>query len=222
MNETTTLYVVFAPLVAYLIGAIPFGLIIARLFGIKDIRRLGSGNIGATNVWRVVGPKAAILVFIADIGKGIIAVLIGKLIYDKFMITQFELELFIALCGLMAIVGHVFPVYLKFNGGKGVNTGLGVVVTLLPIQTLISLCVFLLTVLLSRFVSLGSIMSAITLCAILLIQKFVLGKPVSLTYVILTSVICTIVLITHRTNITRIINGTENKFSLSSNSSRNT
>lgn len=202
-------------ILSYLLGAIPFGLIIARLSGIKDIRKLGSGNIGATNVWRIGGAKAALWVFVCDIGKGVAAVLIAKYVHNYFTISMMSLDNFMALCGMAAVIGHVFPVYLKFKGGKGVNTALGVVATLLPLQTIISFVAFILTLLLTRYVSLGSIVAAIILCLALLIQKFALNQPVSNTYLVMTFILGILVIFAHRKNISRIAAGTENRFSFS-------
>jgi len=146
-------------LVAYLIGAIPFGLLIARLFGIGDIRQAGSGNIGATNVLRVLGMKAAIWVYLLDIGKGAAAVLLAGLVPQEAV----QVHLFAVLIGAAVILGHVFPAYLKFRGGKGVATASGVLVVILPVETLIAAGVFLTVVFLSRYVSLASIAAALTL-----------------------------------------------------------
>ena len=206
---------VITPLLTYLLGGIPFGLIIAKLSGIEDIRKLGSGNIGATNVWRVAGAKVALWVFFFDIGKGVAAVSVAKLIFRHFNISMMSMELFLAICGIAAVLGHVFPVYLGFKGGKGVNTGLGVVATLLPMQTLISFVAFMLTLLLSRYVSLGSIIAVITLCSTLLIQKFGINQPVSTIYLSMAVILGVLVIFAHRKNILRIIDGTENRFSFS-------
>ena len=219
MSEFSILLLILTVLFAYLIGAIPFGLIVARLFGIKDIRKLGSGNIGATNVWRNAGAKAAVWVFIGDIGKGILAVLIAKSVYKNYMVTEIQLELFIAICGIVAVLGHMFPVYLKFKGGKGVNTTLGVIATLLPLQTLMCFGVFTVILIITRYVSLASIIAVLALIAILLIQKFVLSQSVSFTYLIMALAMAFFVIIAHRQNIARIIAGTENKFRFSAGTS---
>lgn len=212
---TGNLAVILIPLSCYLLGAVPFGLLVARAFGIEDIRKLGSGNIGATNVWRIAGAKAAIWVFIFDIGKGVLAVLMGKLAINDFEITSISSELFLANCGFAAVVGHMFPVYLKFKGGKGVNTALGVLVTLLPLQTLISFAAFVITLLLSRYVSLGSIIASLTLCAVLLIERYGLNQSVSSVYLVMTIALALLVIIAHRKNISRLLAGTESRFSFS-------
>lgn len=219
MFEFPVLVLLLTATITYLLGAVPFGLITTKLFGIDDIRQHGSGNIGAANVWRIAGAKVALLVFIGDIGKGVLAVLFAEYIYGKYTMTGMQMELFFALCGMMAVIGHMFPIYLGFKGGKGVNTGLGVVVTLLPVQTLISLGAFILTLFISRYVSLGSMVAASTLFVVLLIQKYGINQPVSSIYIIMSLFLSLLVIVAHRKNISRIISGTENRFKLSTNSS---
>lgn len=214
MDYSQVLPTIGTIILLYLLGAVPFGLLIARLSGIEDIRKLGSGNIGSTNVWRIAGPKVALWVFVFDIGKGVAAVLMARFIYNQFTISVMSIEFFLAICGMAAVIGHVYPIYIKFKGGKGVNTALGVMATLLPTQTAISFGAFILTLLLSRYVSLGSIVAAITLCGALLIQKFALNRPVSNTYLGLTLILGILVIFAHRKNIVRIISGNENRFSL--------
>jgi len=201
---------------AYLLGAIPFGLLIARRYGVSDIRALGSGNIGATNVWRIVGAKAAIWVYILDIGKGVVAVLVARAVVQ----TMIPRDLFLVLAALAAVLGHVFPVYLGFRGGKGVNTALGVILTLLPVEAVVGLAVFIIVVAISRWISLGSILASACLACVVLAERELLGKPISIIFVVFTVLLALMVLFTHRKNITRILNGTENRFSFSSGSSR--
>lgn len=200
---------------AYLLGAIPFGLLIAQTFGVRDVRKHGSGNIGATNVWRVAGARAAIWVYLLDIGKGVVAVLLASSVNQ----TIIPRDTFLVLAALAAVIGHVFPVYLKFKGGKGVNTALGVLLALLPLEALAGLIVFIVMVAISRFISLGSITAAVSLAAIVLIERVAFGRPVEIIYVLLTMVIAVLVVITHRKNIKRMIEGTEPRFSLASGSS---
>ncbi|HEX2897575.1 MAG TPA: glycerol-3-phosphate 1-O-acyltransferase PlsY [candidate division Zixibacteria bacterium] len=209
------LAVILIPLSCYLLGAVPFGLLVARAFGIEDIRKLGSGNIGATNVWRIAGAKAAVWVFIFDIGKGAAAVLLGKFAFGYFEMTSISIELLLAICGMTAVVGHMFPVYLKFKGGKGVNTTLGVLITILPLQTLISFGAFVITLALSRYVSLGSIIASLTLCAVLLIERYGLNHSVSSIYLFMAISLALLVIIAHRKNISRLLAGTESRFSFS-------
>ena len=202
-------------LMAYLVGAVPFGIIISRIFGIKDIRSEGSGNIGAANVWRVAGYKAAVGVFIADIGKGAVAILMAETAYNNFELSFYSLDLFLAICGAAVVIGHIFPVFLKFKGGKGANTTLGVAAALLPIHSLICVAVFLIVLMVTKYVSLGSIIGATVLSLSLAFEKLVLGHAVSNVYLVMTSILTVLVIFAHRQNISRIISGNEKVFSFS-------
>lgn len=196
---------------AYLLGAIPFGLLVARWFGVSDIRVHGSGNIGATNVWRVAGPRAAIWVYALDIGKGVMAVLIARAVSQEWLAR----DTFLVLTALAAIMGHVFPVYMGFKGGKGVNTGLGVIATLLPLEALVCLVVFVVVVVLSRYISLGSIVGVISLAALVGIERQLMGKQIAVIYLYLVIVLALLVISTHWKNIGRILKGTESRFTFS-------
>jgi glycerol-3-phosphate acyltransferase PlsY len=201
---------------AYLIGAIPFGLIITRLFGARDIRVVGSGNVGATNAVRAAGPVAGILVLLGDIGKGVAAVLLVSVFPDILMKVEY-LQL---AAGLAAVIGHIFPVYIGFKGGKGVNTALGVMLTLMTYQALIALVIFVVVVVLSRYVSLGSIIAAIAFFAAVLIGRFALAAATPDIYVLVSGLLMILIVVTHRANIKRLLNGNENRFSLSSGGDR--
>lgn len=196
-----------AILVAYFIGAIPFGLLVARLFGVQDIRQVGSGNIGATNVLRTLGMRAAIWVYLLDSGKGALAVFIARSLIAESPTT----ELYWVLAGMAAIVGHVYPVYLHFKGGKGVATMFGVLVVLLPVETVLAALVFVLVLVLSRYVSLASMMAAISFPAVVTVEQALLGMSVSRVYWVLTLLIGCLVPLTHRQNIGRLISGTESR-----------
>src|SRR5215475_2093410 len=141
------------PLVAYLLGSIPFGWILAMLFGGGDVRKGGSGNVGATNVTRVAGPVAGILTLILDAAKGGVAVRLA---------AHFSGDTagWMIVAGLAALAGHCFPVWLKFRGGKGVATAAGMFLMLSPLALLGSVTLFLVVVIVSRYVSLGSIAAA--------------------------------------------------------------
>lgn len=202
-------------LISYLLGTIPFGLIIPRFFGIPDIRQHGSGNIGATNVLRTLGWKAAIWVFIGDIGKGIVAVVITAWAAKHWGITSPSRDVLLILSGCAAIVGHIFPFYLKFKGGKGVNTALGVMVTLLPVHALIALGIFLIMLFLFRFVSLASMTAAFGFFLSVTGARYLLHQSIPQLYAIIALLVAVVVIYTHRTNIARLLNGTENRISFS-------
>jgi len=201
--------------IAYLIGGIPFGLLIPRLVGVADIRRQGSGNIGATNVWRVLGFKAAIWVYLGDIAKGFVAVMIARYFLTQYPSDGLTGDTLLVLCALAAVIGHVFPVYLRFRGGKGVNTALGGVIALLPLEAVISFIVFAVVVAISRYVSLGSMLGALALLVTIVIEKYVMDKPLAVIYVIMAAVVVVLIILTHRQNIVRLLTGTENKFTRS-------
>ncbi|MCK5128005.1 MAG: glycerol-3-phosphate 1-O-acyltransferase PlsY [candidate division Zixibacteria bacterium] len=197
-------------IVAYFLGGLPFGLAVGYMFGHGDIRKKGSGNIGSTNIWRIAGGKAATIVFVGDIGKGIAAVLLCQYYYTPQYPISFEAASLLA--GFLAVLGHSFSPYLKFQGGKGVNTALGVFISVLPIQALTALSVFLLIVAVTRYVSLGSIVATLTLAVILWVEKYAMNQPVANSYLVSTTVVAVLILITHRQNIKRLIAGNENRF----------
>lgn len=196
-------------IISYLIGGIPFGYLIAVAKGI-DIRTQGSGNIGATNVGRVLGKKYGLIIFILDMLKGFIAVfLIPMLISDiKFPTTPDNL--LVILCGFCAVLGHAFPVYLKFKGGKAVATSFGVFIWLVPISIAIAFGVWLLTVIVTRYVSLGSMIGSMALTvAIVVVVNSPFGDNVYLTA--MSVAVAILIIARHTSNIQRIIAGTEKK-----------
>jgi len=198
--------------IAYLLGAIPFGLFIPRLFGISDIRKQGSGNTGATNVYRIAGPIPAIIVLVGDIGKGVLAVVIASQLASGWIDAEY-LKL---TSGMSAVVGHMYPIYVRFKGGKGVNTALGVMLTLIPIQALIALVVFILTVSVSRFISLGSILASLALVAGVAVFSQANLQNIHPVYLPATAILSLLIIFAHRSNIRRLLKGNENKFSFSS------
>jgi len=182
---------------AYLLGAIPFGWILGRTRGDLDLRSVGSGNIGATNVARSVGAWAGVLTLGLDVGKGVAAVWgAGRLLGQPGAAI---------VAGMAAIAGHVFPVYLAFKGGKGVATGLGVFLVLEPVATFCSGGVFLVAVMLTRRVSAGSILAAACLPLFLLLR----GTALELTLAGLLS--SSLIIYRHSDNIRRLLAGTEPK-----------
>lgn len=196
---------VLVGLVAYLIGSINFAIIFSKKFAGFDVREKGSKNAGTTNVLRTVGKKAAILTLICDVLKGVVAVLIASLaakIWEEADAIALKY-----LAGLMAIIGHTFPVYYGFKGGKGVATSLGVLLVVNP-QIGISCLVFALIIMIAtKYVSLGSVLSA-TLFPILTIFM-----TDNFNAKIISVLIGLLVIFNHRTNIKRLKEGTENKLS---------
>lgn len=185
-------------ILAYLIGAISFSIILTKLIKKEDIRRFGSGNAGATNTLRVLGKGPAVAVLLLDILKGIVSILLAF----AFGLSDWG----IALTGLVAIVGHVWPIYYGFRGGKGVATTIGVISMLLLVPGAIAGVLAILAIVLTRYVSLGSLIFTIATPIVALI----LGNYPS-SYVIVAGIIAVISVWKHRANISRLISGTENK-----------
>ena len=182
---------------AYIIGSIPFGLILGKLIWKKDLRRFGSHNIGATNAWRVLGRKAGLLVFIFDFLKGQLGVLLGGCLFG----TAGAM----VLGGLFAMLGHVFPIFLGFKGGKGVATGLGVLSMLMPKVTTIVVIVWLVLVLTTRYVSVGSIVAAVLTPILAACFK------VPHEFFVFAFAAAVVIVIRHRDNIKRLKARRENK-----------
>jgi glycerol-3-phosphate acyltransferase PlsY len=200
---------------AYLLGSISSAVWVARTKHGINIREYGSGNAGATNILRVLGPKAALPVFIFDILKGLVAV---QFIRFTALDTQVNPELYTGYeitLGICAVIGHIFPLFASFKGGKGVATVAGVLVAISPYPMLLSLAVFLITFLITRYVSLSSIMAAITfpIFVIFLFGMALTPEKTSLTLKCFSIIASSMIIITHRKNIKRLKNGTENKIS---------
>jgi len=212
------LFIVVAIIAAYLLGAIPFALLLGRIAGVKDLRQVGSGNLGATNVWRAVGPGAGLAVLLTDTAKGVAAILAARYILAEATTLPVSIDVVLVMAGLAAVLGHVFPVYVWFKGGKGAATGLGVMVMLLPLPTTVALVVFLVVAVLWRFVSLASMAGALALLAAVIVEKYLLVHSVADIYFIMTMALSLLMIVTHRQNIARLLHGTENRFSFSSRS----
>jgi glycerol-3-phosphate acyltransferase PlsY len=190
---------------AYFLGSIPFGLLLAKLFAGSDIRKSGSGNIGATNVARVAGPAAGILTLLLDVGKGAAAVWVAGRFTDQSSTDM-------TLAGVVALLGHCFPVWLKFKGGKGVATALGVFLMLAPLAALAALLVFILVCLAWRYVSLGSV-SAAAAMPLLVYFLWAPGHAPPLVVDFGTLFASALVIFKHDANLQRLVDGTEAKFS---------
>jgi len=182
---------------AYLLGCVPTGYIVGNWAGV-DVRKAGSGNVGATNVARVVGKRQGILTLVADAAKGIIAV---------FVASQLDLSSTVVACAaIAAFLGHLYPVFLKFQGGKGVATALGVHLAVAPVVTLVLIGVFALVVLASRIVSLSSIVAA---AAAPLTLWFFSYPPI---LIAMSAFLAVMIILRHRGNIQRLLAGTEPRF----------
>ncbi len=185
---------IISVLLAYLLGSIPFGIIVTKLFNKGDLRKVGSGNIGATNVMRVGGLRLAGLTWILDMTKAIIAVLIGRYVGN---------ETFAAFCGLIAIIGHCFPIWLRFHGGKGISSLFGVMLAINPLLFIICGIEWLIVALGTGYSSAG----ALGAFCLLPILGFFISFGVGLVFVAI-ALLC---LYRHRENIARLLNGTESK-----------
>ncbi|OLC48438.1 MAG: acyl-phosphate glycerol 3-phosphate acyltransferase [Acidobacteria bacterium 13_1_40CM_2_64_6] len=186
--------VVFA---AYVIGSIPFALLLARHWGATDLRQVGSGNLGAANVMRASGVTAGVLVAILDITKGACSVMLAERLSGNAAAP--------AAAGLAAIVGHIYPVWLRFRGGKGVATACGVFSVLTPLAIPPALAIFLVTVALTKYISLGSLLATIALPPL----AYAMGSPAPA--VITASAAAVIIIFRHRSNLARLRTGTERR-----------
>lgn len=185
----------------YLLGSVPFGILVTRLFDRNvNLREAGSGNIGATNVARTAGRAAGVLTLALDAGKGVVPMVLTYMLIG-------EDYLWLSLVGGAVFLGHVFPVYLRFKGGKGVATALGVILSLSTVTTFLLIVLFVLVVYFTRYVSLGSLCAAVALPILMAL----LGPP-SRYCVTLSLLIAFLVIYNHRENIHRLLNGQENKF----------
>jgi glycerol-3-phosphate acyltransferase PlsY len=183
---------------SYLIGAVPFGLLIGKALGV-DVRREGSRNIGATNVGRVLGKKFGLMTLICDVAKGYLPVMLA----GRYLPESEARTLYISLCGILAVTGHMFPLYLKFRGGKGVATGLGVFFYFSPPAIGISLVIFLIAVACTGFVSVGSLVAS----ALIPFWIGIFGGDKIV--VSASATIACLIWIKHRENIKRLVKGEE-------------
>jgi glycerol-3-phosphate acyltransferase PlsY len=197
---------IFIALFGYLLGSVPTGLVLTKLFSKIDPRKMGSKNIGATNIFRTVGKALGILTLIGDVLKGAIPIWIAIQwgLTDQWGLSS---DLWISFAGVSPFLGHIFPLFLGFKGGKGVATALGVYLVISPIAVMIELFLFMGIVWRWRFISLGSISCATTIP--ILIAFF---RSDSQAYFILSVVIAALILYRHQSNISRLLQGTENKW----------
>src|SRR5215813_12541111 len=195
---------------SYLVGSIPFGYLAGRLAGI-DIQQVGSGNVGATNVVRVLGKKYGYPVFVLDVLKGFGAVKISMLMAPGRPPEWNSPEIFGILGATFSVLGHLYPPWLKFKGGKGVATSAGALLALTPVATLIGVGVWIIVFWLTRYVSLASITAAVVLPIVILVARSHYqenGKPL----VIASVCVAAVVIWRHRSNLSRLMRGTEPRF----------
>jgi len=200
--------------IGYLLGSLNSSLIVGKFYGV-DVRQHGSGNAGATNTLRTLGKKAALLTFIGDFLKGILACLAGYYILSLFYPDYDNLSLGLMLAGLGCVLGHNWPLYFGFRGGKGVLTSFAVLLMMGPLPALIALAVFIIVVLITRIVSISSITAA----ALLPVIGAVFGTQLNISdvkgFVIFTSLVAALIIFRHSSNIKRLLQGKESKISLS-------
>jgi glycerol-3-phosphate acyltransferase PlsY len=202
-------FVVVASL-CYLIGSVPSGYLAGRIAGV-DIRKEGSGNIGATNVTRVLGKRYGYPVFIADVSKGFCAVWLSTLLCHYFLSPSNDCQLLQIVGAIFCVIGNAFSVWLHFRGGKGVATSAGLLFALTPLATLVGVVVWVVTFKITRYVSVASIVAAIALpISIATIMHF---RHTSETIVLYFSyALAVVVILRHRSNISRLMRGTEQRF----------
>lgn len=206
MDRLTLLYILIG-IISYCLGSISFSVIFSKKMAGFDVREKGSGNAGSTNVLRTVGKKAAALTLICDILKGIVAVLLAYAF--SHIVEDANGALMVQIAGIMVVIGHTFPVFFKFKGGKGVATSLGIIMLINYQIGLICLIFALLVMFLTKTVSIGSIMAAILfpVLTLLLHENYLIEGN----YIIFGILLALIVIYNHRSNIKRIMNGEENK-----------
>lgn len=199
--------------IGYLLGSINGAVIISRNINKSDVRTHGSGNAGATNMLRTFGAKSAILTTVVDLMKGFIACIAGGLLLHFFG-GRFGYVDGTCVAGAFAVIGHNWPVYFGFKGGKGVMTALAVMLMISPLAALCALVLFVIVVAISRYVSLGSILAALSIPGFTALFLFVFGKPVlSITFFV-SIFLALLIVLRHHANIGRLIKGKENKLNL--------
>ena len=206
-------YIIIA-VIAYLIGSINFSIILSKRMAGFDIREKGSGNAGTTNMLRAVGKKAAVITLICDILKGVVSILIAVLAGK--IVKNLDNALLVQLAGIFVIIGHTFPIFFKFKGGKGIATALGVLLMINWQIGLICLIFALVLMALTKMVSVGSIAAAILfpILVAFIDQNYIVPTSNSnWSYLVFSIIIALLVIFNHRANVQRILNGTENKIS---------
>ena len=204
----TIFFIGSAILLAYLLGSIPTAVLYGkRVHGI-DVRQYGSGNAGATNTFRVLGKRAGTIVLMIDMLKGAMAASLAHALFRLQAIPADRLIEFQLLLGIIAIVGHIFPIYTRFKGGKGVATLLGMMLAIQPVVALLCVVIFLIILMATKYVSLGSLLATLCFPLLLLLRPFQTGEPLLIAFGF---VMFTLLAITHQKNIRRLLNGNESR-----------
>ncbi|MBE2219856.1 MAG: glycerol-3-phosphate 1-O-acyltransferase PlsY [Ignavibacteria bacterium] len=213
------IYLLIVIVLSYLVGSFPTALIFGKLFKHLDIRKHGSRNLGSTNAFRVLGWKLGVLVQLVDISKGFIAtLLISKLFYGSLPFenrTPFQdITIVQIIAGISAIIGHVWTIFAGFKGGKGINTAAGMLLSLAPIDATISIGIFIVVLIFSGYVSLGSISAAFAFPSTLFIRENFFKVEIAgyNTLIYFSIAVCIFLIFNHRANIRRLMYGEENRF----------
>ncbi len=209
------IYAVLSVILAYLLGSISFAVILSKLFLKKDVREMGSGNAGTTNVMRTGGFKLGALTFLGDVLKGFIACIVGKLVFKAVFENGDKWAVYGAfLCGVACMIGHVFPIFFQFKGGKGIATSVGIFAVCCWPAILIGLAVFALGVLITRIVSASSIAAAVTVVGCTMIFSYINEFALFWPQAVLSIAMGVLVISKHSANIKRLLNGTEKKLTI--------
>lgn len=200
----------FVLIISYVLGSVNCGIIISKLIHKKDIRAFGSGNAGATNVYRTFGAKSGVIVLFGDMAKGVITILLAQLAIKYFGAADYTLYF----AGLLCVLGHMFPVFFRFKGGKGVATTTGIILFTEPLVFIIVFIVFFLIAFLFKYISLASIVAAAayTLGVMVLVSVKEPVLEMLIIRIIVSFIIGSLIIFSHRENIKRIKDGTEKKF----------
>lgn len=209
------IYAVLSVILAYLLGSISFAVVFSKMFLKKDVREMGSGNAGTTNVMRTGGFKLGAITFLCDVLKGFISCFVGKLVFAKVLENGESWAVYGAfLCGLACMLGHVFPIFFQFKGGKGIATSVGIFAVCSYPAIIIGLAVFAICVWLTKIVSISSIAAAITVVVCTMIFSFINLPALFWPQAVIASLMGILVIVKHGENIKRLINGTEKKLTI--------
>lgn len=212
------LSLVFVVVLSYLIGSVPWGIIISKATHGFDIRTKGSGNMGATNVFRVLGWKYGVLVQLLDLSKGLLSVVLASYLFNGLPFhnaTPFQdITVFRLIAGMAAVIGHVYTVFAGFRGGKGISTAIGMVIGVAPVEAAIVVGIFLVVVFISGYISLGSIIAAIMFPTTMFLRENAFGVEITgyRTLIFFAIALAVFLVYTHRTNIGRLLAKKENRF----------